>query len=324
MIKEQQKNEAQGDLFSPARLAKRPYCMPGKNMGMLIRDVSNALGYPYIQANTPWTIYRLVLDIDRDISLTAMQGTWHDDFVMPDPNWFALNPQNGHAHIGYEIAVPIARHDTARQKPLKLLAAIEHALTIKIAADRGYVGLVCKNPLHPAWHANVVRAHPYDLSELSSWVDLAPYSGRRPAIVADGPLGRNCALFDGLRAWAYRAIRQHKPGNRDAWNTAVLNHAEGLNSYSSPLPQSEVRATARGVAKYVWSKFDIEASDARFSKLQAHRGQRGGFASGAARFNATVDLRLEAIELRKSGMTQGKIAVRLSVTIRTVRRWLSV
>lgn len=296
--------------------------MPGKGKGMLIRDVSNALGYPYVQANTPWTIYRLVLDIDRDISLTAAQGTWHDDYVMPDPSWFALNPENGHAHIGYEIAVPVARHDTARRQPLKLLAAIEHALTIKIAADRGYVGLVCKNPLHPAWHARVVRAHPYDLTELSSWVDLAPYSGRRPAIVADGPLGRNCAVFDGLRTWAYRAIRQYKAGSRDAWNAAVLSHAEGLNSYMPPLPNSEVRATARSVAKFCWQTFDIESSDARFSKRQAHLGQRGGYASGAARFNASLDTRLEAAQLRAEGRTYADIAGTLGVHVNTVSAWL--
>jgi hypothetical protein len=315
----------QMDLFSPERLAKRPYCMAGKSQGMLIRDVERALGYPYVQANSPWLIYRLVLDVDRDLSLTAAQGTWHDDYVMPDPSWYALNPENGHAHIGYEIAVPVARHDSARQKPLKLLAAIEHALTRQISADSGYVGLVCKNPLHQGWDARVVRAHPYDLPELASWVDLKPYSGKRPTRVADCSIGRNCAMFDKLRSWAYATVREFKgAAGREAWNAAVLTHAEALNDYTPPLPHSEVRATARSVAKYVWSKFDIAASDARFSQLQAHRGQRGGFASGAARFNATVDLRLEAIELRQVGMTQGEIAARLSVTIRTVRRWLSI
>jgi len=293
---------------------------------MLVRDVSRALGYPYVQANTPWLIYRLVLDVDRDIALTALAGTWHSDFVMPDPSWYALNPENGHAHIGYEIAVPVARHDAARVKPLRLLAAIEHALTLKISADRCYAGLVCKNPLHPAWDARVVRAHPYDLPELASWVDLAPYGGRRPAIVADGSVGRNCALFDRLRKWAYAAVREYRAtaGRREAWNAAVLERAEVFNGYTPPLPQSEVKATARSVAKYAWSIFDIAASDARFSKLQAYRGEKGGLASGAARFNASMDKRLQALELRRQGLTVPAIVEQLEVSRATVNRWLHV
>lgn len=313
----------QMDLFSPERLAKRPYCMSGKSQGMLIRDVERALGYPYVQANSPWLIYRVVLDVDRDLSWTAAQGTWHDDFVMPDPSWYALNPENGHAHICYEIAVPVARHDAARQKPLKLLAAIEHALTRQISADSGYVGLVCKNPLHQGWDARVVRAHPYDLPELASWVDLKPYSGKRPTRVADCSIGRNCAMFDKLRSWAYAAVREFKgAAGREAWNAAVLTRAESLNDYTPALPYSEVRATARSVAKYCWSTFDIAASDARFSKLQAHRGKRGGFASGAARFNASADKRNDAKSLRDGGASMRSIAVALDVSVGSVHAWL--
>lgn len=323
MIVEKQKIETQLGLFRPDRLAPRPYCMSGKSQGMLIRDVSRALGYPYVQANSPWLIYRVVLDVDRDLSLTAAQGTWHDDYLMPAPSWVALNPENGHAHLGYEIAVPVARHDTASRKPLKLLAAIEHALTVKAGADRGYVGLVCKNPLHPDWLVTIARAHPYDLAELADWVDLAPYSGRRPAVVADGPVGRNCALFDKLRVWAYAEVRLYKvSAGREAWNAAVLTRAEALNGYTPPLPYSEVRATARSVAKYTWSRFDIAASDARFSKLQAYRGQRGGLASGKVRFDATVDQRLQALELRSQGLTVKATAEQLGVSMATVKRWL--
>lgn len=313
----------QMDLFSPDRLAKRPYCMSGKSHGMLIRDVSHALGYPYVQANSPWLIYRVILDVDRDISLTATHGTWHDDFVMPDPSWYALNPENGHAHLGYEIAVPVARHDSARQKPLKLVAALEHALTLKIRADSSYAGLVCKNPHHAAWDAKVVRAHPYDLSELADWVDLKPYGGKRPALIADGSIGRNCAVFDKLRTWAYTEIRQYREGaRREAWDAVVLARADALNDYSPALPYSEVRAIARSVAKYCWQTFDIAASDARFSKLQAHRGKRGGFASGAARFNATVDLRLKALELRSQDLTIRAIAEALGASRSAVGRWI--
>lgn len=296
--------------------------MTGKGHGMLIRDVSRALGYPYVQANAPWLIYRIVLDVDRNLSLTAALGTWHDDYLMPDPSWTALNPLNGHAHLGYEIAVPVARHDAAHQKPLKLLAALEHALTLKIGGDRGYVGLVCKNPTHPDWTVTVTRANPYDLAELADWVDLAPYGGRRPAVVADGPLGRNCRLFDRLRQWAYVEVRKCKPSiTWDKWLEGVLARADALNDSTPSLSYSEVRATARSVAKYCW-KQDFSASDRKFSELQAHRGKLGGYASGSSRFNATIDLRLKAVELRSLGLTVRAIAGELGASRSTVGRWL--
>jgi hypothetical protein len=316
--------EEQLELFGPGRLAERPYCMPGKGQGMLIRGLDHALRMPYIQANTPWSIYRIVLDVDYDISYAAHYGTWDNDYGMPTPNWCAVNPGNGHGHLGYEIAVPVARHEFARKKPLALLAALEHALTLKIKADRGYAGYICKNPHHPDWLSLRPRAEPYDLPELSEWVDLVPYQGRKPEIVADCAIGRNCALFDKLRKWAYAAVRQYKEtSTREAWNKAVLERAEALNEYTPPLPLSEIKATARSVAKYCWQEFDIDASDKRFSEKQAARGKRGGYASGATRFNATIDKRLEAVQLRVAGQTVPVIAESLEVSVRTVQRWLN-
>lgn len=316
-------DEEQIALFAPGRLAKRPHCMAGKGERMVVRGLEHALRMPYIQANTPWSVYRIVLDVDRNISHAAHQGTWHDDYGMPTPNWCAINPENGHGHISYEIAVPVARHDTAGRKPQMLLAALEHALTLKIHADRGYAGYICKNPQHPGWRTFSSRLEPYDLPELSEWVDLEPYSGRRPKIVADGSIGRNCGLFDRLRKWAYTAVRQYmEGGTRDAWNKAVLERAEALNEYSPPLPLSEVRAIAKSVAKFCWNKFDLAASDKRFSARQAALGKKGGYASGAARFNAKLDQRLEARKLRGAGRTIQGIADELAVSRSTVKRWL--
>lgn len=314
-------------LFSEQRLAKRPYCKSDKSSAMLIRDAARALDFPYIQTNSPFLVYRIVIDVDRDVSLTAHQGSWHDDYVMPDPNWCAINPANGHAHISYEIEIPVARHDAARQKPIKLLAAIEDALTkLMPGADAQYAGLICKNPTHEQWNTFSPRTEPYDLPELSSWVDLTSYGGKRPKFVADGSLGRNDAVFNKLRNWAYKEVRTYKDSStKDAWFNEVLSKAESINYFPDkpPLPLSEIKAIAKSVAKYCWSTFDIAASDKRFSEMQAHRGTLGGFASGATRFNASVEKRLQAIELRKREATDGEIAEILGVSARTVRRWLN-
>ena len=41
--------------------------------------------------------------------------------------------------------------------------------------------------------------------------------------------------------------------------------------FDKPMDNREAYHIARSVAKWTWSKFDVEASDARFSKLQGFR-----------------------------------------------------
>ncbi|MBP7544782.1 MAG: primase C-terminal domain-containing protein [Acidovorax sp.] len=57
----------------------------------------------------------------------------------------------------------------------------------------------------------------------------------------------------------------------------------------TPLLPNEVKATAKSVAKWTWSRFDVAASDARFSALQGYRGRKGGNASGIARASHRMD-----------------------------------
>lgn len=317
------------ELFSPQRLANRPYCMRDKGAGMYIRSLKDALGQRYIQANAPSLVFRLVFDLDYDVRATAHMRAWAQDIGAPEPNWTAINPDSGRAHVAYEIEVPVARHDAARSGPIRLAAAIEDALTIQLRADTGYVGLICKNPLHPGWSLVPGRQAPYDLAELCDWVDLKPYSGRKPK-QPGGSIGRNITLFDRLRAWAYREVRHYRGGRREAWDAAVLSQAESLNCFvgddlpqTRPLALAEVKAVARSVAKYCWHVIGTEESNKRFSQRQAARGKRGGFASGAARFNASMNQRLEAQKLRDAGQSVPSIAQQFGVSSRTVQRWLN-
>jgi len=63
--------------------------------------------------------------------------------------------------------------------------------------------------------------------------------------------GRNDELFHTLHLWAYSAVRQH--GDQDAWHQSVLARAEEINShFVRPLPLSEIKATAKSVARWHW------------------------------------------------------------------------
>uniref|UniRef100_UPI001555E025 primase C-terminal domain-containing protein n=1 Tax=Halomonas hibernica TaxID=2591147 RepID=UPI001555E025 len=94
----------------------------------------------------------------------------------------------------------------------------------------------------------------------------------------DYGLGRNCTLFEKLRQWAYKAIRQGWP-DADRWYEAVLTRARAYNDFDAPLPDSEVKATARSVAK--WTHCNLSSSG--FSQWQAAQGRKGGVRSGQVR-----------------------------------------
>jgi hypothetical protein len=98
--------------------------------------------------------------------------------------------------------------------------------------------------------------------------------------VATG-LGRNVTLFDGLRAWSYRALIKTAPKNFEEWQQIVFRQAELLNSFSCPLPTSEIRATARSVAKWTFKNISVE----KFSAIQSNRGKLTGLKTSAARMD---------------------------------------
>lgn len=179
----------------------------------------------------------------------------------------------------------------------------------------GYVGLICKNPLHERWDTHIHRAEPYDLGELSEWVELPQWIPKRDSH-KESEGGRNVALFERLRKWAYRNVR-HSATWED-WRRACRLQAVAYNDAGEPLPSNEANNTADSVARYTWHSFDLAASDKRFSERQAARGR----ASGKARAAASEDKRSSARLMRSKGMTQAAIAAELGVHVNTVAGWL--
>ncbi|WP_253452446.1 replication initiation protein [Halomonas sp. Y3] len=259
------------DLFRH-RLPRKPYHTDDLDTGLRIRDVQRALRARYIQPNGPTHRYWLVYDVDR--SGAALD--WSDRSA-PPPTIVVQSPENGHAHLIYGLQVSVRTAPDAKSGPLRYAAAVDCALMTLLAADEGYAGLICKNPLHPHWRVTEWEPRLYELGDLDSWLDLSAYGDRRKRL-PDYGLGRNCNLFDRLRCWAYKAIRQGWP-DYDRWHEAVLARARAYNDFETPLPESEVRASAKSVARYTHRHF----SPAAFSAWQAAQGRKGGVRSGEVR-----------------------------------------
>ncbi|HGW1746815.1 TPA: primase C-terminal domain-containing protein, partial [Klebsiella pneumoniae] len=190
--------------------------------------------------------------------------------------------------------------------------------------DNGYVGLIAKNPLHEKWDNHILSSELYDLNYLADFVNLE----QLPRNQHVSGLGRNCTLFDIVRIWAYKAIREHSDSYYAEWEAEVLTRALHANTaFSSPLEYQEVKQTARSIAKWVWRNHGSAEFQANFSAKQAKKGRKGGLKSdssqgGKARSQQYSDMRHEALKLHLQGMKQIDIAKQLNVSDRTIRTWI--
>ena len=293
-----------------AHAPKRPYCAFVKNHA-IVRRREVALEAPYLQLNPPAHRSWIILDVDRRGAVHA----W-EDAGLPVPTYCSINRENGHVHIGYALAAPVCTSAAARFAPLRYLAAIEYAYTVKVRADAAFMGPLAKNPLHPArqlWEP--ANAPVYELGYLAEFVNLS--TKRLPRVAG---VGRNCDLFETLRYWAYSAVREFwRPRGLEPWMAAVRLQAESLNTFKEPLSSSEVAGIARSVARYVWR----HNTPATFREVQAARGRLGGVASGAARLARNEDKRTSARLMAVKGMSIRAIAEELNVGKSTVARWVS-
>jgi hypothetical protein len=289
-------------------LPLKPYCTNSLKHGLVIRPRDSAILKPYIEINPPKMVHWLVFDIDRDNGAYA----WEAHPGVKPPHFAVINQTNGHAHLYYKLSVPVCKTEAARIKPLQYLSAVEYTYSKALEADRGYAGLIAKNPLHPAHSLILFRplSKPYSLSELASNVDLETKPKRE---VSTG-LGRNVDLFDSARIFAYKAIRTFwKPGGYPAWEKALKTHCEALNTFSVPLPESEVRAISKSIASWTWKRI----TPGGFHSEQAERGRR----SGQKRREMSEDKRSSARLMKESGKTVREIAETLGISRRTVQYW---
>ena len=250
----------------------------------------------------------LAFDIDRP----GAAIDWSDRGA-PAPNLTVMNQSNGHAHALYALETPVRTAPDGRVGPLRYAASVENALCGLLGADRGYAGLIVKNPLHKHWQVTEWHQRPYELGELADYLDLKTPKKRK--VIQDYGLGRNCTLFEELRKWSYRAKRQGWPDYRQ-WLDACLTRAQMINlQFKNPLPLSEVRATATSVAKWTSkriteSDFEYYVASTHTPEIQAYRGKLKGKAT-----------REQGIELLLTGKTIEEVMAITGASQKTVYNW---
>lgn len=278
-----------------------------------------AAGMRYIQLNPPQMQYWLLFDCDHtDID------RWRAS--LPPPSYLAINPEHdkrpGRFHLAYQLSAPVCTSGNGREGPVRYLRAVTETMRDALGADPAYAGLMTKNPLHPYWRIVREPVLPsYSLASLVEGLELRwpkkPSYSRDLSIqnlseIAEG--GRNRALFDHVRMWAY---------TNSFDSEELLNKAQECNaSFDQPLPASEVLAITRSIEKYLLRRSSKRTSPA-FLERQSRRGRIGGRRSGAVRASANESKRMKAFDLSAQGLSSREIAADLDVHQSTVVRWLN-
>lgn len=262
------------EAWQQAWTPRRPLATDDLALGCWRTSRDRALTRRYLEHSPRALQSMLVVDVDHPDALERAIGEPRNH---PMPSWVAEGV-NGRGHVGWVLRSPVCRTDAGHPKPMAFAAKVEEGLRRSVDGDVGYAGLLTKNPLHPDWYPHWGRAEPYELAELAAGLgDLVPT--KLPRRTESSGLGRNVALFDDLRRWAYRARRRFE--ERSEWDVAVLEKAAEHNAgIPVPLPPMEVRQTAASVGTWVWRRSFDETG---FRRTQASRGRRNTSEQQAAK-----------------------------------------
>lgn len=258
--------------FANRYLSRRPLATNTFRDGMYRHERSAALGMRYIETSPRSVRNLLVVDLD-DVELG--DASWHiqsrvyDDEVIPLPSFVTVNEGSGHAHVGWWLSVPATNRRT-----LEYAEDVRRKLAGRTGGDPFYTGRTMRNPLHGGQRTQWLHDDPYSLTDLANHFTKHPSATdrKKPVHVDVSAEGRNMALFDELRSFAYHWWRVSvESGGWDWFLMGVSEKARELNAeFPTPLSNSEVRSISNSVARWVWSRF----SEEKLSRIQSARATR--------------------------------------------------
>ena len=250
-------DEQQRALFESTWRPRAPLAADCKTGPYRRRSRAVAEDLAYVEANP--LVLRSITVIDQDTS----DSDWAADLAgLPSPTWVAMNPHTTAGHIAYGLQSPVCLSDAAHRRPVRLLARIEEGLTTVLGGDVAYAGRIMKNPLSDAHTTIWGDGRLYGLHDLATALErlgALPAAGHPRQSVRRSEVGRNVALFDDTRQWAYRAVRRYWGGPASEWEAAVFSWAWSHNETviaeaftRGPLAAAEVTHVARSVARWTW------------------------------------------------------------------------
>lgn len=215
--------------------------------------------YPYIQANRSDMRSWMVFDLDHENPYI-----WQD-VGLPPPNFIVSNKDNGRCHLYYAVE-PVYCGENARPKPINYYDSIYKRMRKMLNADPAFGQFISKTPYTEHFRTHDLHHQEYSLGELADYVDFedSTWLQRKGRLLKSEALGRNCAIFDELRYYAYSTVNLFKEvGNEAGFYSELLAYAEEANDFSdcphfdnvTPLDHKELIHIVRSVANWTYRKY---------------------------------------------------------------------
>jgi len=292
--------------------------------------------YHYIQYNSQDRINILCVDIDHH-----RDGAVWIDFDLPQPTWTIWTDRG--VQFMWVLDKPIFTSSQNKHRNTHLAYAKDtlHKIVYALSADTHAIGFnrVFRNPLKHDSRYFDSRVSLKDFGHLktppSEWFDkVFPKREKFSTLFGgtrDGGLdfskmeegdGRNTALFDRLRFWAYDVAKSGTYSEFDlAHKGYVLNQA-----FKQVLESKEVDRIITSIDKfiennYMRSNYMAKTTPEERSKIASKNGAKGGAirkAEAYGRIVATI-LQMQSFEIK---ITVSEVARRAKCSDNTVRKYL--
>ena len=219
-----------------------------------IRPREHAIRRSYMEVNRPDMVSWLVFDLDH-----GNPNIW-DDQDLPPPNFIVRDKHKNTAHLYYAI-VSVCKSDKARVKPIRFMKRVYKTMAKLINADPSYAGVIAKTPHHPMWCTTEFHGYVYELSELAAHIDIEYTPNWTEKENKDTSHSRNCTLFESLRRFAYSVVDHYREHSHfEAFKSRLEEYAQQCNDFtkrgfSANLKFSEIKATAKSVARWTWENY---------------------------------------------------------------------
>ena len=265
-----------------------------------------------IQYNTTKYINYLIIDIDTD------QLELYKNKELPSPNFMLKNRNKKGGHLFYVLDRTISHeyfktlwHDTFKY------------FTNQLSGDENYTGYIAKNYLNEADFEYIELEHKaYNINDLYKHVknnviynNLFPEEqkvNKKAKLKVNNnyaDLGRNCALFENARLYAYSLVKEDLEEKTFKMNL-LINLKELNNNYINKLNDSEVRKIWRSISKYCLKNKEKIKTSFKGKKLDLgedmsirEKEQAGAaYTANIKREKTKLEIKKAIIEMKEQGI----------------------
>lgn len=212
----------------------------------------------------------IVVDLDYE----EAGASWMDQ-GLPHPTIICANPQNGHAHLLWELKKEVYWKDEQKEqtKAYRFFRDVQRGFQHALDGDPGYTGTGVKNPFSEKW-VTYWYDFQYELTELADYVKIPKQYWHKK----DHDwifIGRNCELFYHTRNYGYRKVKVF-----DSFQSLKSDIGDFCANYNKviipmkwpergPLGIGEVTTMVERVAKWIWDHRNDESMKQRCKNVGA-------------------------------------------------------